>query len=423
MASILVVDDTPDMVMLMTMAVKKQGYTALTATSGLQALELAAAMRPDVILLDIMMPGMDGIQVLSTLKQDPTLCDIPVILVTAKGEDDDVITGLDAGAHDYVTKPFKREVLAARMRSAVRIKQHHDTLLKLTHQLQTEITERVRMQRELAQAQKLESIGHLAAGIAHEINTPAQYVGDNTRFLQDVFSDVDELLGDLDQLLDAARQGTITEELIADVDQRIRQADVPYIKDQAPKAIQQSLEGIERVASIVRAMKEFSHPGTGEKRPVDMNRAIESTVTVSRNEWKYVAELVTDYDPELPLVPCRAGDLNQVVLNLLLNAAQAIASVVGDGVRGKGTITVTTRHRGDWAEIRIRDTGRGIPASIRDKVFDQFFTTKDVGKGTGLGLSITHALVQNHGGTIGFETEEGQGTVFIVCLPLCDATV
>jgi signal transduction histidine kinase len=420
MASILVVDDTPDMVTLMTMAVKKQGYTAITASNGLQALELAATMRPDAILLDIMMPGMDGIQVLSTLKQDPALCDIPVILVTAKGEDDDVISGLDAGAHDYVTKPFKREILAARLRSAVRIKQHRDTLLKLTQQLQTEITDRERMQRELAQAQKLESIGHLAAGIAHEINTPAQYVSDNTRFLQDVFSDLDRLLGNLDRLLDAAKHGTITEELIADVDQCIRHADVAYIKDQAPKAIQQSLEGIERIASIVRAMKEFSHPGTREKKPVDMNRAIESTITVSRNEWKYVAELVTDYDPKLPLVPCRAGDLNQVILNLLLNAAQAIASVVGDGLRRKGTITVNTRRAGEWAEIRIGDTGTGIPRGIRDKVFDQFFTTKEVGKGTGLGLSIVHAIVQNHGGTISFETEEGQGTVFIVRLPLRD---
>ena len=421
MTKVLVVDDNPDMAKLMMRAVEDQGHEVFVAGDGQFALQMASAERPDVILLDIMMPRMSGIEVLRRLKANTELRAIPVILVTAMGEDKDVIAGLDDGALDYVTKPFKKEILAARVRSAVRIKQNHDRLAQLNEQLQAEIAERERMQHELARAQKLESIGHLAAGIAHEINTPAQYVGDNIRFLQEVFGDVDALLDIFDRLLQAAKQGNLTAELIAEVEAAVRDADVDYFTEEAPKAIGQSLEGIERVADIVRAMKEFSHPGNGHKQTVDLNRAILSTLTVSRNEWKYVAELVTDLAPDLPLVPCLPGDFNQVILNLVVNAAQAITDVVGDGSGEKGTLTVRTRRDGDWAEIRIEDTGTGIPEGIREKVFDHFFTTKDVGKGTGQGLAISHSIVvKKHGGTITFETETGKGTTFMVRLPITD---
>ncbi len=423
MTRILIVDDTPDMATLMVKAVKNQGYEPFVAGDGVCALEMASAIAPDAILLDVMMPRMSGIEVLRKLKADDELRHIPVVLVTAKGEDADVIGGLDAGAHDYVTKPFKKEVLAARIRSAVRVKEHRDKLQEANSRLQAEMAERKRMEHELAQAQKMESIGHLAAGIAHEINTPAQYVGDNTRFLRDVFASVDGLLGDLDRMLEAAKRREISEALIAEVDANVRKADVAYVKAEAPKAIQQSLEGIERVATIVRAMKEFSHPGNGHKQLVDLNRAIESTLTVSRNEWKYVADLVTDFDPGLPPVFCLPGDFNQVILNLVVNAAQAIATVVENDPQRRGTITVRTRQAGDWAEIRVEDTGTGIPADIRHKVFDHFFTTKAVGKGTGQGLAIAHAVVvRKHGGTIRFESEEGKGTTFIVRVPIAENT-
>jgi signal transduction histidine kinase len=423
MTKVLVVDDNADMATLMIRAVESQGHEVFMACDGQCALQMASSERPDVILMDVMMPRMSGIEALRRLKEDEELQAIPVILVTAMGEDADVIAGLEAGAHDYVTKPFKREILAARVRSALRIKQDHERLLGLTQQLQAEIAERMRMQEELVQAQKLESLGHLAAGIAHEINTPAQYVGDNTRFIRDVFASTDGLLGDLGRLLDGAKKGEITEELISEVDANFREADIEYIKVEAPKAIQQSLEGLERVANIVRAMKDFAHPGKGQRQPVDLNRAIESTLTVSRNEWKYVADLVTDFDRNLPPVACLPADVNQVILNLVVNAAQAIAIVVGDGSRGRGKLTVRTRRDGDWAEIRVEDTGTGIPKNIRHRVFDHFFTTKEVGKGTGQGLAIAHAIVvQKHGGTIGFESEESEGTTFIVRLPIGDRT-
>ena len=281
-----------------------------------------------------------------------------------------------------------------------------------------DITQRRALQSQLAQAQRLESIGQLAAGIAHEINTPTQFVGDNTRFVRDAFVDLKDLLLAYGRLHEAASAGAVTKELLEEIDSARSKADLGYLLAEIPAAISQSLEGIERVTRIVRAMKDFSHPGGAEKSAVDLNKAIESTITVARNEWKYVAEVVTDFDPTLPPVPCLVGDFNQVILNLIVNAAHAIAGVVGDGSAGKGTIQISTHHGDGWAEVRIGDTGTGIPEEIRGKVFDPFFTTKEVGKGTGQGLAIAHAVVtEKHGGTITFESEVGQGTTFIIRLP------
>ncbi|MGB9624211.1 MAG: PAS domain S-box protein [Phycisphaerae bacterium] len=282
-----------------------------------------------------------------------------------------------------------------------------------------DITERKALQTQLNQAQKLESIGSLAAGIAHEINTPTQFVGDNVRFLRDAFQDLRGVLDASARLLDACRQGTVTPGLVAEVEAAVRAADLEYLSGEIPKAIEQSLEGVNRVAKIVRAMKDFSHPGSEDKKTTDLNKAIETTITVARNEWKYVAELTTEFDPDLPPVPCLPGEINQVILNLIINAAHAIADVVGDGSKGKGLITVSTHRDGDWAEIRVRDTGTGIPEAIRGRVFDPFFTTKAVGKGTGQGLAIAHSVIVNkHGGSITFETEVGKGTTFILRLPI-----
>jgi signal transduction histidine kinase len=195
--------------------------------------------------------------------------------------------------------------------------------------------------------------------------------------------------------------------------------DVSYLYKEIPTAIQQSLEGLERVATIVRAMKEFSHPGGEEKVATNLNKAIESTITVARNEWKYVAEMVTNFDPDLPMVPCLAGDINQVILNLVINAAHAIGEVVQEGDGPKGTITISTRHMPPWAEIHVQDTGPGIPEDIRERIFNPFFTTKGIGVGTGQGLAITHAVVvEKHGGTITLNTEVGHGTTFIIRLPI-----
>ncbi len=274
---------------------------------------------------------------------------------------------------------------------------------------------------ELAQAQKLESVGQLAAGIAHEINTPTQYVGDNTRFLKDAFGDISVVLDNVEKLLQATQDGSVDNQLIAEVEAAFKQADIEYLSKEIPQAIDQSLEGVDRVATIVRAMKEFSHPGNEEKNLVNLAEAIKTTITVARNEWKYVADIVTEFDLELPGVSCLPSELNQVFLNLIVNAAQAIGDTLGENNAEKGTITVGTRHDGNWAEIFVRDTGPGIPEDVRTRIFDPFFTTKGVGKGTGQGLAIARSVVvDKHDGTIDCETEQGKGTTFTIRLPLGD---
>jgi PAS domain S-box-containing protein len=289
---------------------------------------------------------------------------------------------------------------------------------EITERKNTE-QQRAMMEIQLRQAQKLESIGQLAAGIAHEINTPTQYIGDNARFLQEAYGDRQQVWQLFLRLLAAAKEGAVPAELVQEIEDEMTEVDADYLAEEIPQAIEHTLEGVERVAKIVRAMKNFSHPESEEKTPVDLNEAIENTLTVSRNEWKYHADLIMELDPALPPVPCLPGELNQVILNLVINAAHAIAEVVGDGSNGKGTLAVRTRRDGDWAEIRVADTGSGIPEHARERIFDPFFTTKPVGKGTGQGLAISRSvIVDKHGGTIDFETESGRGTSFIVRLPL-----
>jgi PAS domain S-box-containing protein len=281
-----------------------------------------------------------------------------------------------------------------------------------------DITERILLREQLFQAQKLESVGQLAAGIAHEINTPTQYIGDNVRFLQDAFQDMQKLLGNYDKLLRAAKDHAVSCETVNEISAAVEQVDAAYLVEEIPKAIDQTLEGVSRVAALVNAMKEFSHPGAKDKVSLDLNHAIQSTITVSRNEWKYIAEMETDYDSTLPTIPCLPGEFNQVILNLIVNAAHAIAAAAGAESPKKGKIKVQTRRCQKWAEIRIQDNGTGIPEKIRTRIFDPFFTTKEIGKGTGQGLAIARSVVvDKHGGTIHCETEEGKGTTFIIRLP------
>ena len=284
-----------------------------------------------------------------------------------------------------------------------------------------DITERKQLERQLAQSQKLRSIGQLASGIAHEINTPTQYVGDNTRFLLEAFADLMSALNAYGELLAAARAGGFCPDRVRAVEEALRRADVDYLSAEIPVAVRHTLEGVERIAKIVRAMKEFAHPGREEKVPADLNGIIETTLTVARNEWKYVADVVTDFDPSLPPVACHPGEINQVVLNLIVNAAHAIEEAIGSTAGGKGLITVSTRRCDGWARVRVQDTGAGIPVAVQPRIFEPFFTTKPVGRGTGQGLAICHpVIVEKHGGRISFESEVGRGTTFTIDLPLTD---
>ncbi len=280
--------------------------------------------------------------------------------------------------------------------------------------------EQQQLQSQLLHAQKLESVGQLAAGIAHEINTPTQYVGTNIDFLEDGFKDIATLMGAYQRLLVAEKDHSVTPVLIQEVEETLEAADWDYLAQEFPLAIAQSKDGVHRISTIVRAMKEFSHPGSKEKIPLSLNDLINTTLIVSRNEWKYLADMETDFADDLPQVPCLSDEMGQVFLNLLVNAAHAIATQLGENPNGeKGCITISTRQVAGQVEVRLQDTGCGIPGDILSKVFDPFFTTKEVGKGTGQGLAIARdVVVTKHGGTLNVESEPGQGATFIIRLPV-----
>lgn len=284
-----------------------------------------------------------------------------------------------------------------------------------------DITEQRTLESQRMHAQKMESIGQLAAGIAHEINTPVQYVGDNLKFLRTAFLDIAALLAIYDKMFELCRNAPLAPEQSAFMQSERETKDIDYLRKEIPSAIDQSLDGIGRVARIVSAMKEFSHPDAEEKAPANLNRAIESTISVSRNEWKYVADVVTELHESLPNVPCLVGSFNQVILNLIVNAAHAIANRTHSekSEPEKGIIKIQTRLDNDEVEIRVSDSGTGIPKDIRHRIFEPFFTTKSIGKGTGQGLTTCHSIiVKQHGGSITFETEENKGTTFIIRLPI-----
>jgi signal transduction histidine kinase len=269
---------------------------------------------------------------------------------------------------------------------------------------------------QLAQAAKLEAIGQLAAGIAHEINTPTQYVGDGVSFLKDSFNDVSRLIDMLEVHLKES-DGQVNEEH-SDVKKLLEEIEVDFLRVEIPKAFDRIVHGLERISTIVQAMKRFSYSSGDEKKSVNIRNALESTLEISRNAWKYVADVQTEFDPEVTDVVCLPGEMSQVLLNIILNAAHAIEEVVA-GTSEKGLITIKTHRIDDAVDISIQDTGSGIPENVRDKVFNLFFTTKEVGKGTGQGLALAFDVIVNkHGGAITFDSEVGRGTTFHVRLPI-----
>jgi len=281
-----------------------------------------------------------------------------------------------------------------------------------------DVTQRKLLEGQLLQTQKLEAIGQLAAGIAHEINTPTQYVLNNMWFIKESIEHLHDALVHHDEFFDRiAAEPALLGEVAAlrtfDVDRQIS-----FYLEELPTAISETLQGLERITAIVGSVKQFAHPGHEMQQDVNLNTLVESTVNLSRNEWKYVAQMTTDLDPELPVVSCQMQEIGQVLLNLVINAAHAIVDVGGEKTGATGNISISTRLQGEWAEIRVQDTGTGIPEHAQGHIFEPFFTTKPVGMGTGQGLFIAHrAVVKNHGGTISFETG-AEGTTFIIRLPL-----
>jgi len=511
---ILVADDDPVFQMLLTQMLTEWGYDVLVAIDGNEAWkQVRSKGGPRLAIVDWVMPGLDGLEVCRKVRAERKNDYVYILLMTAKNKSSDLLTVMEAGADDYVTKPFNPEELRLRLRAGCRVleseeryrviaqtasdgivtadetgriqfandaaaaifgfsdgellwrdfeslapgylecfarsggsanspeapielvgkhKTGREMPLEISlsecvqgpqnHRLTLvvrDVTERKRTERQVAQSQRLESIGQLAAGIAHEINTPIQYVGDNIHFLSDSFKGLSALLAAYRELECPAKNAPEEPGLRDRTARLAEEVDIEYLQAEIPKAIQQSLDGVRRVAEIVGAMKELSHPGTTAKCAVDLNHLIGNTILVSKHAWKLVAEVTTDFDSDLPTLQCIAGDLSQVILNLIVNAADAIADVVKDKGGIKGRVIISTRRCGDWAEIRVSDNGPGIPESIQPRIFDPFFTTKDVGKGTGQGLAIAHAIItQKHEGTIHLETQKDVGATFVIRLPI-----
>lgn len=310
-------------------------------------------------------------------------------------------------------KPFSdlelRQMVHALMRKWQLNKQSQNVMRYMEEQINQRTQAIEATNRQLLQAEKLASVGQLAAGIAHEINTPAQYVGDNINAIKDFFASFTRLLATYRQLL--TEQGA--HEILTQMDAHEEEEDLAYILEDAPLAIEQSLEGVSQIVRIVQAMKGFSHIGQSRLSSININLALENTLLVARNSYKYLADIETQFG-DIPAIECFPGELNQVFLNILVNAAHAIE----DSKKGHGKITLVTEPTADGIEVRISDTGTGIPEAIHAKIFDPFFTTKEVNRGTGQGLNIAYRIIQEqHGGELTFKTEVGVGTTFIIRLP------
>ena len=388
---VLVVDDEAINQMVLT-AVLDPDYRVLSAISGLEALEMArGSPRPDLILLDVMMPDMDGLEVLARLRADEATRDIPVILVTALVDDEHEQTGFEAGAADYIHKPIRIPIVQARVRAQLDAKSARDMLFKnnlhLRHKVEGGVRALETAQMQLMQAEKMASLGQLAAGIAHEINNPIGFVSSNLGTLKDYHKT-------MVALLDACRAGRATEADFA-------AADFDYLKADLADLMRESRDGLERVRKIVADLKDFSRLDQADWQEADLNAGIECTLNVVRNEIKYKAEVVREYDAKLPPVRCLPAQINQVVMNLLVNAAHAIEE--------RGIITVRSGHDAGWAWIEVADTGRGMSPEVLKCIFDPFYTTKPVGKGTGLGLSTCYGIVKQSGGFIEVESKPGRG--------------
>jgi len=420
-AAILIVDDELPNRKLLETLLHPEGYRTCAVADGMQALASVAQCAPDLILLDVMMPCMDGYQVARTLKADPATSNIPIIMITALIDRSARLEGLNAGVEEFLAKPIDRAELWLRVRNLLRLKtlgdalRNQSTILeqqvrartagleKSNEQLREQIRLREAAQHELRLAQKLEAVGRLAAGIAHEINTPVQYVGDSVQFLKSAFADILDIV----KTSDAAQNSTDT--------------DLDFLQAEVPAAIERIVEGLQRVSAIVRAMKEFAHSGGPDKQAADLNRALKATLQIARTEYKHVATIDLRCG-NIPEVLCNVGELSQAFLNLIVNAAHALADAGRDSE--SGWIKIRTQFVDDSVELTFEDNGCGIPEDLVAKIYDPFFTTKTIGRGSGQGLAIARSIVvDKHDGSIGVVSSPSIGTCFTLRLPVRGAAM
>lgn len=367
----------------------------------------------NLVFVESQLADGDGLELVSKLWQIDA--DLHVVLCSADSSLSWQRINAILGESDQLLilqKPFSqlelRQIVHAMLRKWQLGKQSQQVMKYMEQQINLRTKEIEEANNNLRQSEKLAAVGQLAAGIAHEINTPVQYVSDNIRAISDFFTNLTGLIEFYRQLINTSENS----DWLAQSSHQEQKADMEFILQDTPQALEQSLEGLGQIVRIVQAMKGFSHSGQTKSSHININLALENTLLVSRNSYKYIADVVTEFG-ELPLVECFPGELNQVFLNIIVNAAHAIE----DSYQGRGTITIQTIATPTGVEIRISDTGIGIPEAIRERIYDPFFTTKDVGRGTGQGLNIAYRIIhQQHGGTLSFESEANVGTTFSIHL-------
>ena len=419
-ATVLVVDDDRTNVLVLVGQLKSEGYRTVTATNGQEALDAVARELPDLILLDVIMPGMDGFETASRLKSDPRSRNVPIIMVTAAEDRESRIAALAAGAEEFVAKPVERIELLIRVRNLLKLKQYQDMLSSRGEQLEQQVAHGAsqlavatlrlnEVQERALGAEKLASIGQLAAGVAHEINNPISFVNCNLVALGRY---VDQLLSGLELCEEAERQLPHDAGITARLRQFRESTDLSFIREDMLLLLKESQDGITRVRKIVQDLRDFSHVDQSQNwQWANLHACLDSTLNVAGNEIRQSADVQKEYG-KLPDIECLPLRLNQVFLNVLLNAAQAIDR------QQRGRITIRTGAGESEVWVEISDTGCGISADDLKRIFDPFFTTKPVGAGTGLGLSVAYGIVEEHHGRIEVSSEPGVGSTFRVTLPI-----
>ncbi|MFA5903740.1 MAG: ATP-binding protein [Desulfobacula sp.] len=418
---ILIAEDDYVSRLLVKKAVTKMGHDVIEAENGLLAWQSFLDQTPDMIISDWMMPEMDGITLCRNIRSSGRKTYAYIILLTAKDRITDLVEVFEAGADDYIIKPFKPDELRSRLKTGERIialeRDHHrlqEELMLQNRKLDSTLEELKATQAQILQSEKMASIGQLAAGVAHEINNPIGFIGSNLDALSGYMTDVTELISLYQGLTlslkeqDRAAADPDIEDRVKAISEFEERIEIDYLKQDIPDLLKDCKEGTQRVGKIVADLKFFAHPGQDRKMAVDINKCLDSTLNVAHNELKYKAEVIREFG-EIPAVEGFPQKLNQVFMNILVNAAQAIDQ--------KGEVRVRTEKDGEDVVISISDTGCGIKEEHLAKIFDPFFTTKEVGKGTGLGMNIAYNIVRDHGGTINIQSTFGEGTTFTVRLP------
>lgn len=409
-STLLVVDDEPMNLTLLSQLLQPL-YRVRTVNSGERALQaLASGTPPDLVLLDIMMPGMNGFEVLRRMRENEAWRDIPVIFVTAKDDEESEQEGLALGAADYIHKPIVSLVVLSRIRAQLEAKSAREMLehnnARLAEKVSAGAHALEQTQLQLIQAEKMAAMGQLAAGIAHEVATPIGFVASNLGTLEHYWRNILTLLA----AYEAAEATAGNDAAFAAVRACKTEIDFDALRQDVPDLLAESKDGVGRVRKIVQDMKNFSRISDTDWQWADLHQGIDSTLNMVWNELKYHCTVTKNYG-QLPQVRCLPSQLNQVFMNLLVNAAQSIET--------QGEITISTdAPTPDTVRIRIADTGKGIAPEHINRLFEPFFTTKPVGKGTGLGLSISWGIIQKHHGKIDVASEVGKGTTFTITLPV-----